>query len=164
MTKEDLELIEQALAISLPDSYRRALCPFPIPGAAGNTDASVWDDARALVGLNQRLRAEVKGWPRWLFAIGQAEGDPCGYAIDTRSPESQVWWLDQMRLGRDSGPTMGPFTPWFSRWVAESCESEPIGRPLLWFLLAWLASVLAGLIALLLWIGRASRRRQMRKR
>ena len=55
----------------------------------------MWDDARRLVALNERLRAELEDWPAWLVAIGQAEGDPCGYAIDTRSPESPVWWLEK---------------------------------------------------------------------
>src|SRR5262245_4599824 len=112
MTEQDFDSIERALAISLPDVYRRGLCPFPIPGNARNTDAEVWDDAQGLIVLNQRLRAEEKGWPPWLFAIGQAEGDSSGYAIDLRSPESVVWWLDHMRLRPGSGPIEGRFTSW----------------------------------------------------
>ena len=101
-------------------AYRRQLSPFPIPREGGNTDTQVWDDAGELIALNQRLRAEVEGWPPWLFVIGQSVGDPCGYAIDTRSPECPVWWLEQMQLGPNSGPSEGPFDRWFGQWVADS--------------------------------------------
>ena len=119
MTEDDFSRIEQTLAIRLPDVYRHGLSPFPIPQNAGKSDTQVWDDAEKLIALNQRLRTEVEGWTSWLFVIGQAEGDPCGYAIDTRNPECPVWWLEQMRLGPHSGPTQGPFNDWFSQLVTE---------------------------------------------
>jgi hypothetical protein len=164
MTEDDFDLIEHVLAISLPDVYRRGLCPFPIAGRAGNTDTEVWDDARWLISLNQRLLAEVKNWPPWLFAIGQAEGDACGYAIDTLSAESPVWWLDHMRLGHGTGPTEEPFAAWFSRWVVDTSPKEASGRPLLWFLLVWLTSSVAGLIAFWLWVVRTNKAHRRRKR
>jgi hypothetical protein len=147
MTEGDFERVEHDLAVNLPDVYRRSLCPFPIPEAAGNTDTDVWDDPHRLIALNQRLSAEVEDWPSWLFAIGEAEGDPCGYAIDTRSQDSPVWWLDHMRLGGGSGAIAPKFAAWFSRWVAEHSPHEPEGRPVLWFLLVWLALSVAALIA-----------------
>src|SRR4051812_10339081 len=101
MTESDFERIEHALDIRLPDVYRRQMSSFPTPQEVGNTGTEVWDDAEELIALNQRLRAEVEGWPAWLFVIGRSEGDPCGYAIDTRSPECPVWWLEQMQLGPD---------------------------------------------------------------
>jgi hypothetical protein len=164
MNLGDFDLIECALAVNLPDVYRRRLCPFPIPSLAGNSDCHVWDDARRLVALNQRLRAELEDWPAWLVAIGQAEGDPCGYAIDTRSPESPVWWLEQMRLGPASGPTQGQFGAWFSQWVAETSAEEPNGRPLLWFFVPWVLASVIGLIAYWLRAIYLSSRRRGRRR
>jgi hypothetical protein len=103
MDERDLDRIEQALALRLPDEYRRSVAPFPITEAVGNSDSQVWDDADSLIALNRRLRAGVDGWPAWLFAIGQAKGDPCGYAIDTRTLDVPIWWLERMELGRASG-------------------------------------------------------------
>jgi hypothetical protein len=95
------------------------MCPFPAPREDKNSDAQVWNDAEKLIALNLRLRSQVEGWLAWLYAIGQSEGDPCGYAIDTRSAECPVWWLEQMQLGRQSGPTQGPFDAWFSQWIRD---------------------------------------------
>ena len=120
VTEPDLDRIERALGLRLPEAYCQRVVPFPVPPEAGNSTSQVWDDAGRLIALNQRLRADVDGWPRWLFAIGQAEGDPCGYTIDTRSAESPVWWLEQMQLGPNSGPSEGPFDRWFGQWVADS--------------------------------------------
>jgi hypothetical protein len=120
VTEPDLDRIERALGLRLPEAYRQRVVPFPVPPEAGNSTSPVWDDAGRLIALNQRLRVEVEGWPRWLFAIGQSEGDPCGYAIDTRSAECPVWWLEQMQLGSHSGPSEGPFDTWFVQWVADS--------------------------------------------
>ena len=133
MTVDDFSRIERTFAIRLPDVFRRRLSPLPIPQETGNSDTQVWDDAEKLIDLNRRLRTEVKGWPSWLFVIGRSEGDPCGYAIDTRSQECPVWWLEQMRLGPSSGPTQGPFDTWFSKWIKDSSE-EPNGRSCLWLL------------------------------
>jgi hypothetical protein len=120
MSGTDLDGIEQALQIRLPKAYRSQVSPFPVPHEVGNTDSQIWDDAEQLIALNRRLRGQVEGWPDWLFAIGQAEGDPCGYAIDTRTPDAPVWWLEQMQLGRNSGPGAGPFAEWFDQWVDDA--------------------------------------------
>src|SRR6516164_10632749 len=104
MSDADLDRIEAALGLTLPAVYRSSVSPFPVTLEAGNAGTPVWDDAEALIDLNRRLRTEEPAWPEWLFAIGQSEGDPSGWAIDTRPAEAPVWWLEQMRLGSDSGP------------------------------------------------------------
>jgi hypothetical protein len=149
MTQVDLSRIEDALAVRLPDVYRRRVAPFPIPREEGNTETQVWDDAGALIALNQRLRAEVESWPPWLFVIGQSVGDPCGYAIDTRDPECPVWWLEQMRLGPESGPSQGPFDAWFSQWVTDTSE-EPGGSSCFGSLLAW--GMLSVIVLVACWV------------
>jgi hypothetical protein len=164
MTAAEFDLIEQALAIRLPDVYRRELCPFGVPDGAGNSDTEVWDDARRLIALNQRLRADVNDWPPWLFATGQAEGDACGYAIDTRGEDCPVWWLDHMRLERGSGPIDVNFTNWFIRWVGDASPKEDGRRHILWFLLVWFASSVAGVIGYWLWAVRVNNRLRRRKR
>jgi hypothetical protein len=158
MTERDIELIERALSISLPEEYRRGLCPFPIPGMRGNTEAEVWDDPHGLIAINRGIRADVRDWPSWLFVIGRAEGDPSGYAIDTRSSEGFVWWLDHMQLGPGSGPTEGPFIDWFSQRTADPPTEDSGGRSVLWFMVVWLASSVAVLIAFGLWLARSGHR------
>jgi hypothetical protein len=150
MTEEDFSRIEDALAVRLPDVYRRRLAPLPIPRDGGNTDTQVWDDSGALITLNQRLRAEVEGWPPWLFVIGQPVGDPCGYAIDTRDPECPVWWLEQMQLGPHSGPSLGSFDAWFSRWVTDTSEG-PDGSFCFVFFLVWGMLTVIVLVACWVW-------------
>jgi hypothetical protein len=119
MVDGTLDRIENALSIHLPAAYRKSVVPFPIPHEAGNADSHVWDDADRLIALNQLVRRQVEQWPQWLFVIGQVEGDPCGYAIDTRTPDCPVWWLEQMQLGRNSGPAAGSFEQWFAQWVRD---------------------------------------------
>jgi hypothetical protein len=104
MTEADLQLIERELAITLPESYRRAVVPFRVPALAGNTDAELWDDARALVTLNRELRAGSRNRPTWplhLFAIGDPRGDEL-FAIDLRTAEAPVWWLDHGMVNSQS--------------------------------------------------------------
>lgn len=150
MTEVGLSRIEDALGVRLPDVYRRRVDPFPIPREGGNTNTQVWDNAGALIALNQRLRAEVEGWPPWQFVIGQSVGDPCGYAIDTRDPECPVWWLEQLRLGTDSGPSQGPFDAWFSRWITDTSE-EPDGSCYFGLLLVWGMLCVIVLVACWVW-------------
>jgi hypothetical protein len=163
MTESDIDLIERALAISLPEAYRRGLCPFPIQSMTGNTDAEVWDDPHQLIALNQKARADVRGWPSWLFVIGQPDGDPSGYAIDTRSPECLVWWLDHMRLGPSGGATGGPFIDWLSRRLTDMPREKAGERSVLWFLLVWLSLSVALLVATWIWLVLASNRLRKRK-
>jgi hypothetical protein len=151
MSEDEFSRIEQTLAIRLPDVYRHRLSSFPIPQNAGNSDTQVWDDAEKLLALNQRLRTEVEGWTPWLFVIGQAEGDSCGYAIDTRNPECPVWWLEQMRLGLNSGPTQGPFVDWFSQSITELSPGETSEKSCRWMLVAWVALSVLALVSCWAW-------------
>lgn len=138
MSDDDFSRIEDRLGLRLPEAYRRCLAPIPIPHERGNANSQVWDDAGALIALNQSRRAEVADWPPWLFVIGQAEGDPCGYAIDIRIPDAPVWWLEQMRLGRHSGPGRESFEDWFARWVEDSGELPGDGSGPGWIIVFYL--------------------------
>jgi hypothetical protein len=96
MTVADIQHIQRELAITLPESYKRAVVPFRIPAMAGNTDSQLWDDAERLVTLNRELRAGSRfrpAWPEHLFAVGDPRGDEI-IALDTRNPDGAVWWLD----------------------------------------------------------------------
>lgn len=149
MTSGDLERIEAALALRLPDSYRADVVHFPI-SEAGNADTQVWDGAEQLIELNRRAR-ESDGWPDWLYAIGQAEGDPSGYAIDTRGAGAPVWWLDHMRYEPSAGPVCPSFADWFARWAAEAATTEPSGAGFAWFILVWLGLAAATVAAVWVW-------------
>lgn len=153
-----LNRIEQTLGIRLPEIYRRSVVPFPVANEAGNSDAQVWDDADGLIALNQRLRSETEGWPAWLFAIGQAEGDPSGYAIDTRTPDCRVWWLEQMHLGENSGPMEETFEAWFARWGKETTQEDESSPSLLWFLVGWLLLSAMGIVLVGIWMIRGRKR------
>ena len=118
MTKSDIQLIDRELGITLPESYRRAVMPFRIPAMAGNTDSQLWDDALRLITLNQELRAGGRfrpAWPPHLFAVGDPHGDEL-IALDTRTPDGPVWWLDHGLVGSDSSYQSHPR---FADWVEE---------------------------------------------
>ena len=118
MTDSDIQLIERALAIRLPESYKRALVPFRIPAMCGNTDFQLWDDAQRLIALNRELRDGSRfrpAWPLHLFAVGDPHGDEL-IAIDTRTPEGAVWWLDHGLVGSDTSYLSHPR---FADWVEE---------------------------------------------
>ena len=96
MKDSDITMMEQALSISLPEYYKRAVVPFRIPSLAGNTDYQLWDDAKRLVELNKQLRTGSRtrpAWPPHFFAVGNPHDDEM-IALDTRSPDGPVWWLD----------------------------------------------------------------------
>lgn len=155
MTEDDFIEIETALSIRLPDAYRGRLSPFPIARLAGKSDTEVWDDAAALIALNQRLRAEYEDWPAWLFVVGQSAGVPSGYAIDTRTADAPVWWLDWMRPAPwSSGPTEGPFAAWFSQWVTDTAPEFPSERSCLLVCAFWLGLAMLAVMAAWAWIAR----------
>lgn len=118
MTDSDIQLIELALAITLPESYKRAVVPFRIPAMVGNTNSQLWDDAQRLIAFNRELRAGSRfrpAWPAHLFAIGDPHGDEL-IALDTSTPEGAVWWLDHGLVGSDSSYQSHPR---FADWVEE---------------------------------------------
>src|SRR5258706_10531242 len=96
MNASDITMIEQALSITLPESYKQAVVPFRVRTLAGNTDYQLWDDAQQIITLNRELRAGSRfrpAWPPHLFAVGDPRGDEL-IALDTRSTDGPVWWLD----------------------------------------------------------------------
>lgn len=96
MTEADIIKLERELGITLPAAYKQAVSPFCIPALAGNTTHALWDDAPRLVELNLKLQAGSTyrpAWPTHLFAVGNPYGDEL-IAIDTRTPDGPVWWLD----------------------------------------------------------------------
>jgi hypothetical protein len=114
----DVRLIERELDITLPVSYGRALVPFRIPAMAGNTDSQLWDDAHRLIALNRELRAGSRfrpAWPAHLFAVGDPHGDEL-IAIDTRTPDGPVWWLDH---GMVDSETSHESHSRFADWVED---------------------------------------------
>jgi hypothetical protein len=118
MTDSDIQLIERELAITLPESYRRAVVPFCIPAMAGNTDSQLWDDAQQLITLNRELRTGNRfrpAWPAHLFAVGDAHGDEL-IALDIRTPDGPVWWLDHGMVDSKSSYESHPR---FADWVEE---------------------------------------------
>jgi hypothetical protein len=132
MTEADIELVERELKIVLPLAYKRAVVPFQIRALAGNTDQQLWDDAAALIQLNQKLRAGSRmrpAWPLHMFAVGDPHGDEL-YAMDLRSPEATVWWLDHGMIdSKASYNTKQSFAKWaeeFYRDTRQDLEGDGV--------------------------------------
>ena len=144
MTFDDLMRIEAALGITLPESYKRLVVPFPVPSLRGNSDTDLWDDPKLLMARNQELRTEfVRGhqpWPTHWFFIG----DPLsasGTAIDLRDPAASVVWVDHCDLSSVEHAHGEPFVDWQQRWAATvrielekdgidpDGDPEPLGEP-----------------------------------
>ena len=123
MRDTDLQRIEDEMAISLPEAYKKAMRNFPVRAYEGNADTALWNDPSAIIEFNIELRREVSGsapWPDHMLAIGQA-GDRCPYAIDLREPTAPVWWVDKCDLNSaGSGPTHRRFTDWVNEYVANT--------------------------------------------
>lgn len=118
MTDSDIQLIERELAITLPECYRRAVVPYCILAMAANTDSLLWDDAQQLIALNRELRRGSRfrpAWPAHLFAVGDPHGDEL-IALDTRTSEGPVWWLDHGMVDSKSSYESHPR---FADWVEE---------------------------------------------
>ncbi|MCP3958390.1 MAG: SMI1/KNR4 family protein [bacterium] len=103
MTPDELDRIESELGITLPELYRQAVDPYPIPALEGNTDWMFWDDAEALISLNRRMREGERfrdPWPARFYALGKDAGG-CSDALDLEDPEYGVF-------ERDRGPRCQP--------------------------------------------------------
>jgi hypothetical protein len=123
MTEEDLDRIEQALDIALPDAYRAALLNFPIVAWRGNTETELWDDADAIIELNRELRAGAPGgvppWPAHMFALGHS-GDGSPSALDLSTPGAPRWWVDRSGLANvGSGQTHASFEEWLPEYLED---------------------------------------------
>jgi hypothetical protein len=124
MTEAELNGIEAALDIVLPSSYRDTMLEYPIPALVGNSDAYLWDDASRLIEENTLLRSGAPGgvqpWPQHFYCLGRAGGDDV-YAIDLRTPNASVWWVDHSHLDIDSsGKTHDSFKEWLSEFVRDT--------------------------------------------
>ncbi len=173
VTEDDLRRIQSSLAITLPESYRRRLAPYPVPAAAGNCDLAIWDDVDRLISLNLELRAGapggVKPWPVHFFATGHPD-DGSPYALDLRQGDA-VWWVDHSHLDNPAtAKEAESFGPWADRYFAtlrdeltRECidpEGAPSQRAEADRKNAWagttgclaMIALLAGIIALIRWI------------
>jgi len=138
MTESDLQRIERELGLTLPECYKRAVVPFQIPALAGNKDYQLWDDAEGLIALNQELRAGSRfrpAWPPYMYALGDPHGDEL-IAMDTRTPEGPVWWLDHGRVEhKDSFQSHPRFADWVEKYYVDlrsdlrSDDYDPDGTP-----------------------------------
>jgi hypothetical protein len=105
---------------------------------AGNTDYQLWDDPKALVELNRKLRAGSRtrpAWPSHLFAVGDPHGDEM-IALDTRSADGPVWWLDHgMVDGKASYQSHSRFSDWVEQFYRDTRSDlegdgvDPDGKP-----------------------------------
>lgn len=138
MTPDDLDRIEQALGITLPAAYRRAVDPFPIRACASNAEFAVWDAAGPLIAYNLELRGGapggVKPWPSHFFALGNP-GDGTPHALDLRE-EGVLWWVDRCHLDSPTTYRMPEtFEAWVERYFKELREElagegvDPDGTP-----------------------------------
>jgi hypothetical protein len=139
------------LGIALPPSYRSCLVPFPVPEEMGNTNSPVWDKADALIALNRRLRETKPEWPNWLFVVGRSEGDPCGWAIDIRSPDAPVWWLEQMEFLPICDAKHEAFSNWFQSIIADLRDSSPTSKGIMLALIVWFVLSVIGIIIYMVW-------------
>jgi hypothetical protein len=133
MTEDDLQRVETTLAIKLPASYRAAMIAFPGPAFAGNTDTEIWDDADAVIAFNAELRrgasGGVKPWPHHMFAMGHA-GDGSPSAIDLRSPDAAVWWVEKCHLdGVGTAQSHSSFNEWLTGYVSDLRHDSEVFDP-----------------------------------
>jgi SMI1/KNR4 family protein SUKH-1 len=113
---DEVDKIEQALEVKLPDAYRRLVEAFPVPAFAGNSDLAFWDHADRLIEYNRELRSGpkyIKPWPTHFYALGRDSGG-CSQAIDLRTGE--LWWADRGHL--EGGQGTHKHTESFEEWAA----------------------------------------------
>jgi len=139
VTEADLRRIQAELEIELPESYRKTMLAFPIPACAGNDDTELWDDPELLIARNREYRqgapGGVKPWPAHLFFVGDG-GSGCPHAIDLRSPDAAVWWIDHGHFDLDSsGEIESSFSEWADAYLRDLRDDlegdgiEPLSTP-----------------------------------
>lgn len=138
MTPAELDRIEGELGIGLPETYRRAVDPYPIPALCGNTEWMFWDDADALIALNNELREGGRTrspWPPRFYALGQ-DGGGCSDAIDLDDPEHGVFWFDRQHIDVSDGDRSDEkLSAWIARQIVDSTRDledggiDPSGTP-----------------------------------
>ena len=118
MTQNEIEEIESALSISLPDDYIVFMDnEFPV-GFRGNADSSLWDCATSVIRRNLELRSPsfFSPWPTDLFFVG----DPltaCAYALRLTDNECIVYWLDHCDTTQIDGGQ--PFDKWAKQVLSD---------------------------------------------
>ena len=118
MTADEIDLLERELSIQLPEAYRHRMQHFPIGVLVGNTSTELWDDATALIKLNQELQQPGVGWPNHLFALGRDAGG-CAMALDLRDEPPTVFWTDRCLLDSQSSEEKKRFDDWLIEWVRD---------------------------------------------
>ncbi len=118
MTEEDLNHIERELAVSLPDAYRHRMTHFSIGVLVGNKHTELWDDAEALISLNQHLRKLSPPWPEHFFALGRDHGG-CAMVLDLRDDPPAVFWADRCHLDEAGMKAKTRFDDWLIEWVLD---------------------------------------------
>jgi hypothetical protein len=121
VTELDFQFIEGNLSLRLPEEYRKVMCPFHVRAYVGNSDTELWDDAAALVELNQKLRSEPD-WRPSLFAVGELDGATT--AIDLSTAGLDVWWIDRAIQAPGTGPKNQSFVDWSSELLQQMRTGE----------------------------------------
>ena len=87
MTPDELQSLEAALALKLPEEYGRALVEYPLPRDAHSTEMWLLDKLTELRELNDGWRK--MGRPPGLVVIG-GDGGEESYVLETRTPPYPV--------------------------------------------------------------------------
>lgn len=103
MTNDDLDRIESALALKLPDAYRRFMLDYPNWLSAQQpdwSDVERWElanEPERVIRFNRSVRESEPGeffddmpWPPHYFVIG-SERDQNWYFLDLTSGSDVVW-------------------------------------------------------------------------
>jgi hypothetical protein len=130
MTESDLALVEEALGIRLPPTYRQTMLAYPVPACAGNSNTELWDNAPELIKLNRELRDGrpfVTPWPTEFFALGTDAGG-CTQALGLS--EGTVFWTDRCHIPAEGNRgRVRDFASWASEYVSglrQDLEGEGI--------------------------------------
>ena len=87
MTPNELQSLQSALGLKLPDEYRQALLEYPLPRDLHSTEMWLLDNLTELRDLNDGWRK--MGRPPALVVIGEDGGEE-SYVLDTRTPPYPV--------------------------------------------------------------------------
>ena len=138
MTRDDITRIEFELGIELPEQYRQAVVPYPVPALRGNTEWMFWNDPNELIALNKRMREGERfreAWPPRFFALGE-DGGGCSDAIDLEDPEYGVFWFDRQHINvSNSDRSDEKIDAWVKRQISDSKHDleadgiDPQGTP-----------------------------------